>query len=202
MQNITISGRRVTITDSLRDYVNEKIGGALKVFDIKPMTCDVVLRVDKNRSNPDSQTVEVTVFVRDWVVRVESSHPDMYAAVDEAADKVARQLRKYKTKVIDNYPHVTRRVRDEKPRKMSLEEMDAMLEPLPETEEEDNLELVRVKYIDLEPMSEEQALVRTDLLGHDFFVYIDEVTGLTNVAYKRQNGGYGILKPTIEDQEA
>lgn len=101
MVDIKISGRKVSVTDAMRDHVNEKVGESLKVFDIKPMTCDVVLRVDKNPSNPDRKMCEVTVFVRDNVVRVEASSADMYAAIDEAADKVARQLRKYKTRVID-----------------------------------------------------------------------------------------------------
>lgn len=191
MVDITISGRKVTITDAMRDYVNEKIGAALKVFDIKPMTCDVVLRVNKNPSNPDNHTVEVTVFVRDYVVRVESCKADMYAAIDEAADKTARQLRKYKTKVIDRRP----RPQEHQVKLLTQEQMDALLEPI----EEEDTELVRVKYIDLRPMTEEQALVQTDLLGHDFFVYLDAKTGLTNVVYHRDNGGYGIIKPTIEE---
>ena len=101
MVDIKISGRKVTVSDALRDRVNEKIGDALKVFDISPMSCDVVLRVDKNPSNPDRKTCEVTVFVRKNVVRVVASADDMYAAIDEASDKVTRQLRKYKTRVID-----------------------------------------------------------------------------------------------------
>lgn len=69
MVDIKISGRKVSVSDSLRAHVEDKIGGALKVFDIKPMTCDVVLRVDKNPSNPDRKSCEVTVYVRDSVVR-------------------------------------------------------------------------------------------------------------------------------------
>ena len=47
-------------------------------------------------------------------------------------------------------------------------------------------------------MTEEQALVQTDLLGHDFYVFEDAVTGLVNVVYHRKNGGYGIIKPKYE----
>ena len=65
MVDIKISGRKVTVSDALRSHVEEKIGDALKVFDIQPMTCDVVLRVDKNPSNLERKSVEVTVFVRD-----------------------------------------------------------------------------------------------------------------------------------------
>ena len=173
MVDIKISGRKVSVSDSLREHVEDKIGGALKVFDIKPMTCDVVLRVDKNPSNPDRKSCEVTVYVRDSVVRVVASATDMDAAIDEAADKVTRQLRKYKTRVID---------------------------PTPEQAEEEDDQLVREKIIDLVPMTEEEALVQTDLIGHDFYVFTNATTGLVNVIYHRKNGGYGIIKPKIEGE--
>ena len=50
-------------------------------------------------------------------------------------------------------------------------------------------------------MTEEEALVQTDLLGHDFYVFINATTGLVNVIYHRKNGGYGIIKPKIEENE-
>ena len=85
MVDIKISGRKVSVTDGMRQRVNEKIGDALKVFDIKPMSCDVVLRVDKNRSNPERKMCEVTVFVRDNVVRVEAAD-ERLALLHLAAD--------------------------------------------------------------------------------------------------------------------
>ena len=62
--DITVSGRKTTVTDALRAHVDEKIGDALKVFDIEPMTADVVLRYEKNPSNPEPAIVEVTVRAR------------------------------------------------------------------------------------------------------------------------------------------
>lgn len=190
MQDIKISGRKVSITDSMREYVEAKIGDALKVFDISPMTCDVVLRVDKYHSNPERKTCEVTVFVRNNVVRVEASLDDMYAAIDEAADKVTRQLRKYKTRIID------RKQRTHVPEFTSDTQNLADLIEKDETEEL----LVREKYIDLVPMTEEEALVQTDLIGHDFYVFENSHTGLINVVYHRRNGGYGIIKPKLETE--
>ena len=160
--DIKVSGRKTTVTDALRAHVDEKIGEALKVFDIEPMTVDVVLRYEKNPSNPNPAIVEVTVRARGSVIRVAEHGADMYAAIDLSADKVTRQLR------------------------------DLLL-----PEEEDDL-LVREKVIDVTPMTEEQALVQTDLLGHDFYVFENATTGLINVVYHRKNGGYGIIKPRIE----
>jgi putative sigma-54 modulation protein len=194
MVDIKISGRKVNVTDAMRDAVNEKIGNALKVFDIKPMSCDVVLRVDKNRSNPDRRACEVTIFVRDTVVRVVAEAADMYAAIDEAADKVSRQLRRYKTKVVDRHQRAGRTMA--KPLPTSVEDLAQLIEP---GEEDD--QLVREKYVELRPMTEEEALVQTDLLGHDFFVFENATTGLVNVIYHRHNGGYGIIKPKLEEED-
>ena len=193
MDDIRISGRKVAITDALRTHVVDKLGSALKVFDISPMTCDCVLRVDKNPSNLERKSCEVTVFVRDNVVRVVASGDDMMAAIDEAADKVSRQLRKFKTRVVDR--------RQKGPRialPADIEDLADLIEPTGEDEEDDVL--VREKIIDLPPMTEEEALVQTDLLGHDFYVFTNATTGLINVIYHRKNGGYGIIKPKIEEE--
>lgn len=191
MVDIKISGRKVTVSDALRDRVNEKIGDALKVFDISPMSCDVVLRVDKNPSNPDRKTCEVTVFVRKNVVRVVASADDMYAAIDEASDKVTRQLRKYKTRVIDYRMRETLKVDQViEPTGASLDELMAELSA--------DDEVVRVKEIEFTPMTEEEAMIQIDLLGHDFLVYTDRDTNEVNVMYRRTEGGYGLLKPKAE----
>lgn len=189
--DIKVSGRKTTVTDALRAHVDEKIGEALKVFDIEPMTADVVLRYEKNPSNPNPAIVEVTVRARGSVIRVAEHGADMYAAIDLSADKVTRQLRKFKTKVVDNRQGGASAA-DVAPVER-VEDLADLLLP----EEDDDL-LVREKVIDVAPMTEEQALVQTDLLGHDFYVFENATTGLINVVYHRKNGGYGIIKPRIE----
>ncbi len=196
MVDIKISGRKLNVTDGMRDRVNEKIGEALRVFEVQPMSCDVVLRVDKNPSNPERKTCETTVFVRDSVVRVTASSTDMYSAIDEAADKVERQLRKYKTKVIDKHKRNSRGTAHPELEAVTAESLSQLIEP---AEEDD--QLVREKVIELKPMTEEEALVQTDLLGHDFYVFENATTGLINVIYHRHNGGYGIIKPRIESED-
>ena len=193
MVDIKISGRKVTITDALREQVEEKIGGALKVFDIKPMTCDVVLRVDKNRSNRDRRACEVTVFVRDNVVRVVSVASDLDAAIDEAADKVTRQLSKYKTRIVDK----RQRAKRPEPIVERVTDLADLIEPV----EDDDDVLVREKYVELIPMTIDEALVQIDLIGHDFYMFEDAQTGMIDVVYRRKNGGYGVIKPKIEDED-
>ena len=196
MVDIKISGRKVAITQALREQVESKIGGALKVFDIKPMSCDVVLRADKGHSSPDRCTCEVTVFVRDNVVRVVAAAQDLEIAIDDAASKVTRQLRKYKTRVVDKRQRSKKPVPDIE----KVADLSELIEvPAEAAKAEESDELVREKIIELTPMTVEEALVQTDLLGHDFYVFENSVTGLVNVVYRRKNGGYGIIMPKIEE---
>jgi len=189
--NITVTGRKMQITDALKDYAVEKIEGACKVFDI-PMTAEVVLHVEKNPSNPRHCVAEVTIRTKGHVVRVEEAEEDMYAAIDVAADKTQRQLRKFKTRIVDRRTRANAAGAAE----------DLPVADLPPVQFDDDEAIVRVKEIELQPLTEEEALIQTDLLGHDFFVYIDAVTGLTNVIYHRNGGGYGIIKPVVESVEA
>ena len=177
---ITVTGRGTSVTPALKDYVDEKIGRALEVFDRATMDAEVILRAEKNPANPKSAVCEVTVRAIGAVIRV--------AEADIASDKVTRQLRKYKTKVVDR--------RGEK----TIRKVDVPLDELPDfipEDEEDDL-LVRTKEVEMEPMTEEHALVQTDLLGHDFYVYFDQDTHQIQVIYHRKNGGYGIIKPVVK----
>lgn len=189
--DIKVTGRKMQVSDALREYAEEKVENSTKVFEIGPMNAEVVLHVEKNRSNPKSAVAEITLRTKGQVIRAEEAAEDMYAAIDLAASKVSRQLRKFKTKVID------RRKRDGAKPAAHLEPVPVDIPQAPEEDEE----IVRTKYIDLQPLTEEEALIQTDLVGHDFFMYIDAKTGLTNVIYHRKDGGYGVLKPKIEEEE-
>lgn len=192
--SITVTGRKMPVTESLREYAEEKIGNSMKVMDISPLDAEVVLFVEKNPANPRPAVCEVTLRPKGHIIRVEEHEEDMYAAIDVAAAKVLRQLRKYKTRVID--------------RKVRAEEESIRVAPIVPTGEFDadslmaelteDEEIVRVKEIEFAPMTQDEALVQIDLLGHDFFAYTDRDSGLANVLYRRDDGGYGLLKQTEE----
>lgn len=186
---ITVTGRKTSVTPALKQYVDEKIGRALEVFDSAAMDAEVILRAEKNPANPKSAVCEVTVRAKGAVIRVAEADEDMYAAIDVASDKVTRQLRKYKTKVVDR--------RGGKGSIRHLDAGDAEIPDVIPADEEDDL-LVRSKEVEMEPMTEEHALVQTDLLGHDFFVYFDQDAHQIQVIYHRNNGGYGIIKPVVK----
>ena len=188
---VTVIGRKVTITDALNDYAVEKIGNAMKVLSIDIPKAEVVLRVEKNRAVPC--ICEVTIRPKGHTIHVEEHEEDMYAAIDVAAAKVLRQLRKYKTRVID--------------RKVRAEEDSIRVTPIvpagefdPDSlmEELSDDAIVRVKEIEFAPMTQDEALLQIDLLGHDFFAYTDRDTDLVNILYRRDDGGYGLLKQTEE----
>ncbi|MDR1421756.1 MAG: ribosome-associated translation inhibitor RaiA [Coriobacteriales bacterium] len=192
--DITVTGRKMAISDALRAYVEEKIGNSVKVFDISPMSVEVVLRKERNPANPRPATAEVTLHTKRHIIRTEESEEDMYAAIDVAAAKVERQLRKYKTKVVDRRTHGPKLAEvlvpsDEAP------PLDSMVVS---TGSDDDERIVRVKEVTLDALNEEEALIQIDLLGHDFFVYTDVNDGLTNVLYRRKDGSYGLIKPHIE----
>lgn len=192
--SITVTGRKMPVTESLRDYAEEKIGNSMKVMDISPLDAEVVLYVEKNPANPRPAVCEVTLRPKGHIIRVEEHEEDMYAAIDVAAAKVLRQLRKYKTRVID--------------RKVRAEEESIRVAPIVPAGEFDadslmaelagDDEIVRVKEIEFAPMTQDEALLQIDLLGHDFFAYTDRDTNLVNILYRRDDGGYGLLKQ-IED---
>lgn len=183
--DITITGRKMPITDALRAYAEEKIGNSMKVMDIDPLTAEVVLQVEKNPANPAPACCEVTMRARGHIIRVEEYEENMYAAIDVAAAKVLRQLRKFKTRVID------KKISQGNTEKKATElDIDGLMEELSATDDE----VVRIKEIEFQPLTEEEALVQIDLLGHDFFAYIDRDSNNVHILYRRDNGGYGLLK--------
>ncbi len=184
---ITITGRKMPITDPIRAYAEEKIGNSMKVMDINPLTAEVVLQVEKNPANPTPAKCEVTMRARGHIIRVEETDENMYAAIAVAAAKVLRQLRKYKTRIID------KKIADAPAKAGTKLDIDGLMQELSADDE-----VVRVKELVLEPLTEEEALVQIDLLGHDFFAYIDRDTNAVNILYRRDNGGYGLLKATEE----
>ena len=189
--SIKVTGRKMTVTDALREYAEEKIGASMKVMDIKPLDAEVVLYTEKNPSNPRRAVCEVTLRAKQHVIRVEESEEDMYAAIDVAAAKVVRQLRKFKTRVVDRRlvaePKAAEAARKSATQAPELD-IDGLMSELSADEE-----IVRTKIIEFPPLTQEEALIEIDLLGHDFYAYTDCDSGAACVLYRRNGGGYGLL---------
>ena len=193
--DVTVSGRKMPISDSLRDYAQSKIGGAVEQLDVDAIACEIVLYREKNPANPLPAICEVTVIMKGHVARVEESEEDMFAAIDVAAAKIARQLRKFKTRIKDKRKKKTEQdVKFEREDAHPATELD--LDKLMD-ELSDN-EIVRRKKVKYTPLTEEEAMVQMDLLGHDFFVYTDRDSSDVSILYRRNDGSYGLLTP-LED---
>lgn len=194
--DITVSGRKMPISDSLRKYATDKIGGSVEQLDVDAIACEIVLYREKNPANPNPAICEVTVIMKGHVARVEESEQDMFAAIDVAAAKIARQLRKFKTRVKDKRrkkaeQEVAYAIEDAHPE--SELDLDRLMEELSEDK------IVRRKQIEYSPMTEDEALLQIDLIGHDFFVYTDRDSGDVHVIYRRDDGTYGLLSPAKDE---
>ena len=170
-----IIGRNIDVTPGLRSAVEDKIGRLEKYFD--PSTeVHVTLSVER-----ENQKVEVTIPVKGTIIRSEQVSTDMYVSIDLVEEIIERQLKKYRTKIIDKHQS------GGNPDKQYA----------PEEVEEEEIKIVRTKRFDLKPMYAEDACMQMDLLGHDFYVFINAETDQVNVVYKRKGETYGLIEPEI-----
>ncbi|MFE4105157.1 ribosome hibernation-promoting factor, HPF/YfiA family [Almyronema epifaneia] len=194
---LVIQGKNIEVTDAIREYVQQKIEKAVNHFQSLTNEVDVHLSVARNpRINP-RQSAEVTIYVNGAVVRAEESSENLYASIDLVANKITRQLRKYKEKrqgkshlpVKPNDALVART--DEVGTDVS-ELLHSRSPQLPD-------EVVRAKYFAMPPMTVEAALEQLELVDHDFYMFHNIETNEINVIYERNHGGYGLLQPRREN---
>lgn len=188
---LVIQGKNIEITDAIRDYVQQKIEKAVNHFQSLTNEVDVHLSVERNpRINP-KQSAEVTLYINGAVVRAEESSENLYASIDLVANKITRQLRKYKEKR-QGRSHPSVKPNDALIDKSSVTDISEMLQTrtpqLPES-------IVRTKYFAMPPMTVQEALEQLELVDHDFYMFMNSETSEINVIYERNHGGYGLLQP-------
>ena len=169
--NINIRGDKIEITDSIKQYVKEKLARLNKYFDdVSKIDAHVLVRVRNNE-----QIIEVTIPTGKYTLRAEEKDADLYAAIDSVIDVLERQIRKNKTKLskhtVVEFAYA------------SIEEPDEVVES----------SIIKRKNIDSKPMSEEEAILQMELLGHDFFVFKNVDEECISVLYKRKDGNFGII---------
>lgn len=175
-----IHGNKVKVTGPIKDYVEEKIGRLGRYFGAPE---DLVVNVQIRVRGID-QIIEVTIPTKSAILRAEEAHKDLYAAIDLVSEKLERQIRKNKTRMT------------KKKVKKHFEDYNLNFE-LEKNEEIDN-EIVKRKSLDVKPMSEEEAILQMNLLGHEFFVFKHADTMNVCVLYRRKDGHYGLIS-TKED---
>jgi len=173
---ITITGRNIELTPGIKEAVEDKLSKLEKYF--KPDTdVNVTLSVEKER-----QKIEVTIPTKGHTIRAEEVSNDMYVSIDLVEETLERQLIKYRTKIISKKMNAAASFKAE-----YLEEK--------YDDEEEEIKIVRSKRYDLKPMYPEDACIQMELLGHDFFVFVNAETDEVNVVYKRKSNTYGIIEP-------
>ena len=176
-----VHGDNIAVTAALQDYVDKKIARLTRYFDRE---ADKQIYVTMAVEGLDHR-VEMTVFVNGLIFRAEEKSPDMYASIDLATDKLEEQIHRYKEKL-------NRRFRARGPRpQLKAADRDAVAET------DDEIKVVRVKRFPIKPMDVEEAVLQMELLGHDFFVFMNAETEEVNVVYRRRSGDYGLIEPQI-----
>ena len=192
---LLIHGRNLELTPSLRDYTKIKIDKATHNFEEMVQEADVHLSVARNPRVPQ-QTAEVTVFANGTVIRAQERSENLYASIDLVANKLARQLRKYKER------HNNHHIHNNKSKKSLLNEetqnYSSSDRPLIEGKEAHLPNPgVRRKYFEMSPMSIEAARAQLDLIDHDFYLFREAEGSALRVIYKRNHGGYGVIQEKI-----
>ncbi|MFN2169673.1 MAG: ribosome hibernation-promoting factor, HPF/YfiA family [Anaerolineae bacterium] len=189
---LTVKGRNIEITDRLRSYVEKKIGKLDRYLpDI--LEARVELAEEASQKSSQRQVAQVTVRSNGTLLRAEERSNDIFAAIDAVAEKLHRQIRRYKGK---------RRRKLERAQAYAVAaevyELTDLVEQV-EEEEEEFFEgrVVRQKRFAIAPMSEDEAIDQMELLGHDFFVFYNAADSAINVLYRRSDGNYGLLQPEL-----
>ena len=167
---IIITGKNMEVSEYLKEVAEKKLGKLEKYFN---SDTDVQVTMSTQRGR---HLVEVTIPFNGMVIRGEESTGDMYASIDNVIDKLEKQIVRYRTKL-------GKRLKQE------------AFVTEPEPEEIVAGEVVRYKRFTVKPMSVEEAIMQIELLGHEFFVFMNDRTGKINVLYKRKYGDYGLIEP-------
>lgn len=164
---------KVEVTKSIKNYIEEKLSKLDKYFN-NPTEIEATVLIKVRGLN---QKIEITIPADIYTLRCEVEHNDLYAAIDLIVDKLERQIRKNKTKILNKI---------QKPENLFFS-----LEHVEEIEEEEAI--TKRKKMEMKPMDEEEAILQMNLLGHDFFVFKNIDTECISVLYKRKDGKFGII---------
>lgn len=170
----TITGRNIEVTPGLRDAVEEKVGKLDRYF--TPDT-EVLITLSVQK---DKQKIEVTIPVKGSIIRAEEASNDMYVSIDLVEEIIERQIKKYKNKLID--------------KKQSVQSFSELFLN-EETPADEEIKIVKTKRFAIKPMDPEEACLQMELLGHDFYVFLNAETDEVNVVYKRKGHTYGLIEP-------
>lgn len=182
--HVIVQGKHIAVTPALREYAEEKLGRITRYFD-HVQEAQVVLSVERRGDLGKAQVVEVSVRGDGVVLRGEEASADMYASIDLVAEKLKKQIERYRSKFIDRWRHAEGRKKTEALARARRALRAGPSEP----------QIVRVKRFAMKPMTAEDAALHMELLGHSFFAFRNASTMEVNVVYRRIAGNYGVIEP-------
>ncbi|NOZ50647.1 MAG: ribosome-associated translation inhibitor RaiA [Chloroflexi bacterium] len=184
---LTIQVYNVKLTDWLEEYVNKKIG-KLERFLPDVDEARVELREEKTRSAADRAVAQVTLRTPRTILRAEERSGDMFASIDAVSDKLERRIQRFKGKKARNHK-----------RKVAAIAMaaEAIAEPAEIEDTTEGVNIARIKQFGVQPMDPEEAVEQMELLGHDFYLFLNPDSNAINVVYRRRSGDYGLIQPVV-----
>ena len=172
-----IIGKNIQVTDAISAAIEKKLSKMDKFFLINDeVECRAVVSV-----HGETQRVEITIFLPQMPLRAEVEDADLYAAIDLAIDKLVGQMRKVKTRM-------------DRSRGRESFASAVQFQDLEDEEPKEQDVVVRAKSYYLQSMKIDEAILRMEALGHDFFLYLDEDDDRISVVYIRRDGGYGVIQ--------
>jgi ribosomal subunit interface protein len=202
---VVVTGRHCEVSDRFREHVSEKLT-RLEKHDHRIIRVQVEVELEKNPRQHDRATkVELTAFSKGPVIRAEAAAEDKMGALDLALDKMQAQMRRAADR---------RRVHRGRHTPVSVGQALAdAVEPAQASEDEQVTErkvgpitvtgdgplVVREKSHNATPMTLDQALYEMELVGHDFYLFVDKESERPSVVYRRRGYDYGVISLEVED---
>jgi ribosomal subunit interface protein len=188
-----LRAKNYRMTPSLRSYVEKKVPRLTRYLEDISET-KVEIRGANTRSEGQTISAQLTVTLNNGVIlRAEERSGDPYTSLDAVLDTMERQIARFKDR------HYRRGLHRRAGRPASISEMPLIREEIGIVEpEEDEPHIVRTKQFVVKPMFSEEAVSQMELLGHDFFIFLNAETEILNVVYKRKDGNYGLIEPILE----
>ena len=172
---IIVTGKNIAISEKIQDAIDKKFEKLGKYF-ADDIQAKVIIHPEKSKVK-----MEATIVTKGTIFRAEDVSQDVFDCIDIVAEKLLKQMTKYKGKLM----------------KRNKSKESVRFEMLPEieaAEAADDGELVKTKKFDLTPMTTEEAIMQMEMLQHNFFVFLDGETDNVNVVYKRNDDDYGLLE--------
>jgi len=197
--DIVVKGRNVEVPDHFRQHVSDKLAPSVRL-DPRVIRLDVELSHEKNpRQSAKCQRVEITVRSKGPVIRAEACAESFYASLDAAVLKLEARLRKAHDRRRVHHGGKTPASVAEATAALPLDRLDSRVAVLDRTQDDEHPDdtaslVVRDKTHTASAMSTEEALHEMELVGHDFFLFIDGAHGLPSVVYRRHGYDYGVIR--------